>query len=62
MGYLSREELHRTFGGNIYGYDYERPTYMSVIAKRIAADLKFDAACRKKQRATIGIDIQRAGN
>lgn len=62
MGYLSREELHRTFGGNIYGFDYEEKVSMSAMATRIIADFRFDNACRKKQSATIGIDIQRAGS
>lgn len=62
MGKLTREELHRTFGGKIYGYDFEGCVSMTVMAKRIATDEKFDARCRKNLNATIGNDIYQAGN
>lgn len=38
---------HRTFGGNIYNYDYDGYTTMSDIVARIESDRKFDERCKK---------------
>lgn len=38
---------HTRFGGNVYNYDFDGYTPMSVIADRIISDRKFDDKCRK---------------
>ena len=49
---LTREELHRTFGGYIYAHDYDRiPSHKkkgvpSETASRIISDWNFDYLCK----------------
>ena len=49
---FKREDLHRTFGGYIYAYDYDRVPLRkkagipSETASRIVSDRNFDYVCK----------------
>ena len=39
---------NRTFGGQLYDYDFSmRYQSLSVVASRVASDMRFDERCKK---------------
>lgn len=52
--YFSKEELSRTYGGEIYLSDFEIGYFQSpsYIANRIIRDKRFDEQCKKNQQIT----------
>lgn len=49
--YPSKEELHRTYGGEIYGYDFDGHIYLSDAASNIARSWSFDRTCKQNIKA-----------
>lgn len=47
--FLTRDELHKTFGGYITSYDLEpgNHMYMTQSANKVMHDLRFDEACKQ---------------
>lgn len=56
--YFTKEELHKTYGGEIYISDFEIGHSKSPnhIANRIAKDKRFDEQCKKD---LLNIQLQR---
>lgn len=46
----SREEFHRRFSGVIYLSDFDYPTSLTVMASRIASNLRFDESCKLNRK------------
>lgn len=51
---ITREELHRTYGGLVYEQDYYKETSIVSMARRIADDFKFDERCRENIKRNSG--------
>lgn len=43
---LTRDKLHRTYGGELNLFDYEGHHTMSTMAQRIFHDWRFDNTCK----------------
>lgn len=47
----SKDELHRTYGGEIYEYDFNGHLYLSDVASKIIRSWSFDRTCNRNIKA-----------
>lgn len=57
----------RTFGGNIYNFDYDmKYCPISLMAERIASDMRFDERCKRtieqRDKFRSGIYLKNKGD